>query len=176
MLDDVSSEELTRRLTYAGFVLVGFELLKRMIVGPIKTFYADTTFHGGPFHSYSEDVLVRDSNEFEACLLYLRDFMEAIDSADMCTIQDLRKHRNELAHDLVSRLPTLQTDEYQALWEKVDCTLFKLSNHRTRMEVSADPEFQALGLDSEKIYGEEYFLFDQIVERVKVLNMKRYAA
>jgi hypothetical protein len=121
------------------------------------------------------DVLVRDSNEFEACLLYLRDFMEALDSADMCIIQDLRKHRNELAHDLVSRLPTLQTDEYQALWQKVDCTLFKLSNYRTRREVSADPEFQALGLDSEKIYGEEYFLSDQIVERVKDLNMKRYA-
>jgi hypothetical protein len=128
MLDNVSSEELTRRLTYAGFVLVGFELVKRMIVGPIKTFYANTTFHGMPFHSYNEDVLGRDSNEFEACLLYLRDFMEAIDSADMCTIQDLRKHRNELGHDLVSRLPTLQPDEYHALWEKVDCTLFKLSN------------------------------------------------
>ena len=145
MLDDVSSDELTQRLTYAGFVLTAFELVKRMIVGPIKAFYANTTFEGMPFHSYQEDVRSRHSNEFEACLLYLRDFMEAIDSADMYTIQDLRNHRNQLAHDLVNKLPTLQVDEYQTLWQKVDGTLFKLSNYRTRMEVGADPSFRLLG-------------------------------
>jgi hypothetical protein len=176
MLNDVSSEELTRRLIYAGFVLTSFELVKRMIVGPIKTFYANTTFQGMPFHSYEDDVLARDSNEFQACLLYLRDFMEAIDSADICAIQHLRKHRNELAHDLVSRLPTLQTDDYQALWVKVDAVLFKLSNYRTQMEVGADPEFQALDLNRETIYGEEYFVFKQIVEKVRFLTVNGNAA
>jgi hypothetical protein len=43
-LENLSPEELTRRLTYAGLVLVGFEILKGMIVGPIKAFYANTTF------------------------------------------------------------------------------------------------------------------------------------
>jgi len=38
--------------------------------------------------------------EFQACLLYLRDFMKAIDSKDVLTIQGLRKHRNDLAHGL----------------------------------------------------------------------------
>ncbi len=93
---DLSSEELTRRLTYAGLVLVAFELVKDMIVGPIKAFYTDITFApGSPFKSYDKDVRIRHSNEFEACLLYLRDFMEAIDSDDMATIQELRTHHNE---------------------------------------------------------------------------------
>ena len=171
---DLSSEELTRRLTYAGFVLVAFELVKSMIVGPIKAFYANTTFgQGMPFHSYDEDVLARNSNEFEACLLYLRDFMEAIDSADMGVIQDLRKHRNEFAHDLVSILPKLRIDEYRSLWEKVDHTLFKLSNYRTRIEIGADPEFKAIGIDWKTVSGHEYFMFEQIVERVTLLNVKR---
>lgn len=39
-------------------------------------------------------------NEFEACLLYLRDFMETLDVDDVNTIQALGIHRNELAHDL----------------------------------------------------------------------------
>jgi len=141
-------EALARGLTYAGFVLVGYELMKAMIVGPIKAFYKDTTFRQAmPFKTYDEDVRSRDKNEFEACLLYLRDYMEAIDDADFNTIQELRNHRNELAHDLVRRLPILRVGEHQSLWERVDRTLFKLSNYRTRMEIGADPEFQALGID-----------------------------
>jgi len=88
-----------------------------------------------PFKSYPDDVLARHSNEFEACLLYLRDFMQAIDSHDMDTIQELRKHRNELAHDLVTKLPKLVPDAYELLWQKVDRTLFKLSNYRAYMEI-----------------------------------------
>jgi hypothetical protein len=168
-VQDLSCEELTRRLTYAGLALVGFELVKSMIVDPIKAFYANTTFgHGMPFTSYDEDVRARDSNEFEACLLYLRDVMEAIDASDMTTIQELRRHRNNLSHDLVRRLPTLSIDG--SLWERVDRTLFKLSNYRTRMEIGADPELRAIGIDWETVKGHEYLLFEQIVEKVKLLN------
>ena len=163
-------KELTRRLTYAGFVLVGFELVKSMIVGPIKAYYAHTTFgKGEPFKSYPEDVLARHSNEFEACLLYLRDFMQAIDSDDMDTIQELRKHRNELAHDLVNRLSTLALHPYEPLWQNVDRTLFKLSNYRAYMEIGADPEFVGINWSTAK--GQEYLLFEEIVESVRVLNI-----
>jgi hypothetical protein len=73
-----------------------------------------------PFKSYEEDVLRRHRNEFEACLFYLRDFMEAIDSQDVNTIQALRKHRNDLAHDLVDRLNHLEADEYAPLFNEVN--------------------------------------------------------
>jgi len=36
-----------------------------------------------PFKSYAADVKARHKDEFEACLLYLRDFMQAIDAQDM---------------------------------------------------------------------------------------------
>ena len=174
---DLSTEELTQVLAYAGLVLVGFELVKSMIVDPIKFFYADTTFgEGMPFKTYEEDVLSRQGNEFEACLLYLRDFMEAIDSADVLTIQALRKHRHNLAHNLVKRLPNLQIAEHQALFERVDRTLFKLSNYQTRMNIGADPEFQNLSIDWETVKGHEYLLFEEVVEKVKLLNLKRDGA
>ncbi len=62
-------------------------------MGPIKAFYADMAFgQGMPFKTYQEDVRARHKNEFEACLLYLRDFMEALDVDDVKTIQELRTH------------------------------------------------------------------------------------
>ena len=168
---DLPPEALARGLAYAGFVLVGYELVKDMIVGPIKLFYRDTTFgQGMPFKTYDEDVRARHKNEFEACLPYLRDFMEAVDDADLDAIQELRNHRNDLAHHLVRRLPILRVDEHQSLWERVDRTIFKLSNYRTRMEIGADPEFQGLGIDWEAVTGGEYLLFQKVVESVKLLN------
>ncbi|MFA7238103.1 MAG: hypothetical protein WC058_14665 [Phycisphaeraceae bacterium] len=166
--DSLSSEELTRRLAYAGFVFIGFELLKSMIVGPIKAFYSDTKFHGGPFQSYERDVRGRARDEFEACLLYLRDFMQAITADDVNTIQEMRQHRNELAHNFVAVLPRLQPNRYRPLWHKVDQTLFDLSNYRTRMETGADPAFGDVDWDIVK--GHEYCLFEGIVERVKLLT------
>jgi len=72
---NLTEEELTRSLAYAGFILMAFELVKSLIVNPIKVFYLDTTFGDSmPFKTYKEDVLSRHKNEFEACLLYLRDF------------------------------------------------------------------------------------------------------
>jgi hypothetical protein len=64
--------ELTTILSYAGYVLVAHELVKSMIVRPIKSFYENTTFEDGPFHSYEKDVLTRNKNEFEACLSILK--------------------------------------------------------------------------------------------------------
>jgi hypothetical protein len=38
------------------------------------------------------------------------------------------------------------------------------------MEIGADPEFQALGIDWETVTGGEYLLFQKVVESVKLLN------
>jgi hypothetical protein len=170
-IEDLSTEEIREALAYAGLVLIAFELVKSMIVNPIKTFYADVTFGPGlPFKSYDEDVRARHRNEFEASLLYLRDFMQALTSEDVMAIQALRKHRNDLAHDLVSRLPDLRVHDYRPLLEDVDRTLFRLSNYRARMELSADPELQNRGIDWASAKGHEYRLFEQIVEKVRLLD------
>jgi hypothetical protein len=168
-LEELSAEELTKRLTYAGFVLVSYERVKSMLVEPIKLFYRDVTFEGGPFRSYEEDVRSRHQNEFEACLLYLRDFMQAIDARDMITIQSLRIHRNELAHDLVERLPTLHIEARRSLFEGVDDTLRRLSAYRAYMEVGADPEFR--GIDWNTVKGYEYLLFESILDKIRLLSV-----
>jgi len=146
-------------------------LVKSMIVNPIKVFYSDMTFGDGmPFKSYEEDVLSRHKNQFEACLLYLRDFMEAIDSDDVLTIQGLRKHRNDLAHNLPELLHTIKIENYIPLLEKTDKALFKLSNYRAFMEIGSDPEFQKKEINWGTLKGHEYVLFEEVINKIKILK------
>lgn len=168
---ELTENELTRSLTYAGFVLLAYELVKRLIVMPIKTFYSHTTFGEGlPFRSYEIDVLSRHKNEFEACLLYLRDFMQALDSDDVLAIQGLRKHRNDLAHDLVDRLTDLDLSDYRPLLDNAEKALFKLSNYRIYMEIGSDPEFRDIGINWETVKGPEYLILEEIVKKVRILQ------
>ena len=168
---NLPEEEMTRSLAYAGFILVAFELVKSLIVEPIKVFYSNVTFgEGSPFKSYENDVLIRHKNEFEACLLYLRDFMEAIDSDDLLAMQGLRKHRNDLAHDFVNKLHDLKIESYAPLLEKANKALFKLSNYRTYIEIGSDPKFQNKGIDWETVKGHEYIILEEILNKVKILQ------
>ena len=172
-----NDEELTRLLTYAGFILLAFELIKGLIVKPIKVFYWNTSFSENmPFKSYEEDVMTRHKNEFEACLLYLRDFMEAIDNEDLLTIQELRKHRNEVAHNFPDLIHKLDMNENLKLLEKVDKTLFRLSNYRTYIEIGADPKFKSKGIDWSTIKGHEYLLFEEIIRKARILSESRNEA
>lgn len=169
-VQDIPPEQVTRALTYAGFVMVGYELITGMVVGPIKAFYAHTHFGAGmPFKSYEEDVRPRHKKEFEACLYYLRDFMEAINSADVMTIIEFRNHRNKLAHELHSILPNLDIGNHQSLLDDVDRVIFKLSNYRSYMEIGSDPEFK--GIDWSTASGHEYLLFRAVVDKVKLLAL-----
>ena len=170
-MGNLQSDQLSLTLSYAGFILVAFELAKGMIVNPIKVFYSDMTFgEGMPFKSYKEDVTFRHKNEFEACLLYLRDFMEAIDSEDVITIQALRKHRNDLAHELPDLLNNFNIEDYIPLLEKTDKALFKLSNYRAYMEVGSDPEFQNKGINWDTLKGHEYLLYHEVLNNINELR------
>ncbi|MCR4316872.1 MAG: hypothetical protein NUW37_11055 [Planctomycetes bacterium] len=168
--ENLTEQQLTRTLSYAGFILLSYELVKRLLVSPIKAFYWNTTFGDDSyFKSYEEDVLTRHKTEFEACLLYLRDFMKALNSDDVLTIQGLREHRNKIAHELPDLLE-IDLTQYRGLLEKVDIALFKLSNYRTIMEIGADPEFQDVGIDWNTTYGLEYMMFKEIVSKVKAIQ------
>ncbi len=173
MIGGLRKEELTQVLAYTGLILVAYELVKSLIVRPIKFFYMDMTFsEGSPFKSYEEDVLFRHKNEFEACLLYLRDFMEAIDSDDVLTIQELRKHRNDLAHNIAHKLQTQEIEQDIFLLEKVSKALFKLSNHQMYIDIGADPKFQNKGIDWESAKGPEYVIFEEVLNKIRVFEAK----
>ncbi|MDD5503777.1 MAG: hypothetical protein PHV77_00485 [Candidatus Omnitrophica bacterium] len=170
-ISDLTNGEITQTLAYAGLILVAFELVKSLIVKPIKTFYWHMTFsEGGPFKSYEDDVLIRHKNEFEACLLYLRDFMKIIDSDDVSIIQELREHRNDLAHNIAHKLQTQEIARNLFLLEKASKVLFKLSNHQMYIEIGADPRFKNKGIDWDTAKGPEYVMFEEVRNKIRVFE------
>ena len=93
--------------------------------------------------------------------------MEAIDDRDFTTIQELRKHRNDLAHNLANRLEDLEIENYHTLFEDVRRTLFRLSNYRAYIEIGSDPEFK--GINWETVKGHEYLLYEKIIQEMEKL-------
>ena len=165
----LSPEEVTRRLTYVGLTLLTFELLASMIIKPIKFFYLATSFPPDwPFKSYKDDVESLHKDIFEASLMYLRDKMQSIENSDLETIKELRRHRNELAHELVDRLPELRIEDHVALWERVNQAVFKMSNYHTKIEIGADPDFKWIE-DWNTLKGPEYLFFEAVMDRLKSL-------
>ena len=103
-------------------------------------------------------------------LLYLKDFMKVIDSNDILAVQALRKHRNELAHNLPSLLKSIDIDNCMGLLENTDKVLFKLSNHQAYMDIGADPEFQNKGINWDTLKGAEYVLYESIIQKIGLLK------
>jgi hypothetical protein len=155
--DNLSPSELNRNLVHAGLFLVAFELVRERVVNRVKRLYRGVTFgEGMPFKSYENDVLARDNNVFEASLLYLRDYVEAINSEDLNAIQALREYRNRIAHELPHLLPNMNPAANEALLSRAREALFRLSNFWVYVEIGSDPE---------AIAGEDLMLLDQIIER-----------
>ncbi len=167
---DAKKEEYTNiieKLQFAGLILLSYEILKDLIIKPIKFFYKDVTFSGSsPFVSYEHDVLSRDKYEFMACLLYLKDFMEAINEEDINIIIELMKKRNIVGHELSQIMENFNFKEFYNIALKTKDVLFKISNYRIRMELGADPDFQHL--EWNKVVGDEYILFEKVLNSIKV--------
>ena len=170
-VDDVfAGNSIADALMFAGLVLVAHDLVKSMIVKPIRQFYEGVEFKGdGPFKSYAIDVLSRDPGEYRACLLYLRDFMLVLNEDDLRCVEDLRVHRHRVAHELPELVRDFRAAEFLGLIERVDATLLKLSNHRAYMELGADPV--SLGWDWSRVLGGEYILFKEVLAQVRNMRL-----
>lgn len=170
-LTKVDEVQLTRSLAYAGYVLLAFEMIRSMVVEPIKVFYSNVTFGPGmPFKSYEQDVRVRHKKEFESSLLYLKDFMQAIDRNDYEAILAFRAHRNELAHELPSYLPTLNCKSNATLLDATHIAIFKISNHKAYLDIGSDPAFSGINWSTAK--GHEYLLIEKVLTKSKLLEIK----
>lgn len=170
-IDQIKEDQLTRSLAYAGYILLAFEMVRSLVVKPLKVFYANVVFGPGtPFKSYEEDVRSRHKKEFDACLLYLRDFMEAIDAVDYQAILDLREHRNSLAHELPSHLLSLNFETSQDILNAAHRAIFKISNYQAYIDIGSDPAFK--GIDWSTAKGHEYIFLETVIEKAKLLRIQ----
>ena len=164
-IEDMKPENIRRHLSLAGLILLSFELVKKLVIVRVKKFYANTVFGPGmPFKTYEDDVLSRHRDVFEASLLYLRDHFEAISADEMNAIQELRKYRNRIAHELPQLILDMDAAQNELMLIKARACLFRLSNFWAYIDVGADPDFR--DIDWGTIAGGDLMLLDQIIEQM----------
>ena len=161
----------------AGTAALAQGLLEALVVDSVKSIYERTTFSSSEsaehmtFQSFEADVLWRHNDEFDACLLYLRDFMQVIDKADVQHIQDFRLQYTESAQHLRRNIAGLDFEALKTKTTLIDRAVFKLSNHRLYIEIGADPEFKDIDWKTQK--GNEYLLFEGAIHAVGILEPSR---
>lgn len=110
MLDDADAKRLQEKiqpenvataLVRAGTLLTGYELVKTAIVDEVKGFFVQGSNEDGMLYSpgYQRDVLSLGKNTFEASVKWLIQ-MEALTQNQADSLEVIRTHRNELAHEL----------------------------------------------------------------------------
>ena len=168
--EQFGSAEIGRNLVFAGLFLLAAELIGELVVSRVKGFYAHTTFSSGPFKNYDADVLSRDKDVFKASLLFLRDHLGAITSEQVMDVLSVRAHRNVLAHELSSRVASLDPLESEMLLTRARDVLFTLSNLWTRMEIGPDRGLASVDVDWSRVHGEALALLDRVIEKTHHLR------
>ena len=172
-----SDRQIKHSAVIAGAAALTHTLLEALVVDSVKPFYDRTTFSQTEsadhltFQSFEADVLWRHKNEFDACLLYLRDFMEVIDKGDVQSIQEFEVSQTEAEKCLRNNISALNFESLKDNLIQMDRAIFKLSNHRLYVEIGADPEFK--GIDWETQKGNEYVLFEGAVSAIRLLDPSR---
>jgi len=100
-LGKLSPDQIQKGLIRAGLFLAGWEVLAGEIVDKVKSFYwAGFDETGDLFPDYKEQVLALDpKSTFNASLHWLVE-SRALTAEQVARVQELRKHRNQVAHEL----------------------------------------------------------------------------
>jgi hypothetical protein len=92
---------------------------------------------------YKNEVLSLDKSPLRASLLWLKG-MSAIDDADIELVDDIRKHRNELAHDLPRFIATAHADINISLLGSIYNLVTKIDRWWIReVGIPTNPDFDA---------------------------------
>jgi hypothetical protein len=140
-------EELKTNLARASAFLAAYELLKSSIVNKPRGFFI---LH----HTYKTEVVsLKRKDRFRAsCLWFLK--LGAISEQDLRVIEDIRHHRNEIAHELPKYLMDAEYEVNMQLLESIAYLLGKVDRRWIReIEIPTNPDFD--GKEPENIPDHE---------------------
>jgi hypothetical protein len=160
----LSPEEVRRNLVKASVFITAYELMKDAILRNVSGFFISGFDQSGLTHSpeYERDVLSRDKNKVRASLLWLLD-MKAITPDNLAAFDEMRKHRNEVAHDLPKLLvdPAFSVDLH--LLNELHIMLRRLDRFFGEIEVDTNPDFDGKQVDLDGIKSGTTLLLEYII-------------
>lgn len=99
----LSSQVLKDNLIAISLFLTTFELFKKKVIDMTELFYSDGFDENNEYiinnEEYTEAVTSKNKSKIYAALLWFKE-LNAIDSDDIDKFDSIRKHRNELAHNI----------------------------------------------------------------------------
>lgn len=169
-MDDATIEEfaaklapvaMTGTLARAACVLTAYELLKAQVVPAVREFFALNASLLGGEDMYQREVRSRHRSEYSACVLWLVEF-GAIEKSDAAVLEDLHRHRQEVAHELPRLLVDPSFDVRIELLEAAGHVLHRLGVFWARVGcVEAD------GVEDDDIHSGSSVLYSYVLDLVR---------
>lgn len=157
---------LKNNIITASVHSMAFEMLKSAIEDKIREFFTNGFDEHGPIVSedYKEKVLKLNRSRTYASLNWLKN-MEAIDDNDLETFERIKRHRNELTHELfrfVAQGCSFDVREsfndMVALLRKVEMWWF------VNLEMEIDPESYPPDLDLDQVSPGRVWMLELLIK------------
>jgi hypothetical protein len=133
---------LRQNLIVAGLYLVGYELLRSVVVDRLRGFYSGAGIDGAPDERHRDEVMaLYPKDVFHASCLWFRE-RGAIGTEEMDEIQAIRDHRNALAHELPSFVADADRHLEASRIERIRSLVAKIDLWWVReIEIPTSPDF-----------------------------------
>ncbi len=153
-------------LFLATMFITTFEILKDSVVDRIRDFYSHGWNEDGPIigPDYQREVACRNKSALYASLSWLREH-EAIDDSDLTTFEQLKKIRNQLAHQLFSVVTGQSESDHVAQFPVLVALLRKVEVWWVvNLEIPTNPDFADQDIDEAGIVPGAVMSLQMLIE------------
>lgn len=163
----LNEEVVKSNLLLASLYLAAYEILKHTIMYRVKRVYAiEYTADAEPVvdKGYNEEVLSLHKYPLSASSLWLES-AGAISSEDVEMIDGLRRHRNEIAHELPEFLTDPERDLYLGYYVRMRNLLNQIEVWWImNFEIPANPDFDDVEVEEKEVSPGTVILLDYLTE------------
>jgi hypothetical protein len=149
----LNPESLRGNLIAASIFLTAYELLRTSVIDRIRDFftYEFNEHEGVASEDYKDKILSLDKSPLRASLLWLKK-MTAIDDTDIELVDKIRKHRNELAHNLPKFIATADAEINIDLLGSIYVLLTKIDRWWIKeIHIPTNPDFDGQEVADDEI-------------------------
>jgi len=146
-------ESLRGNLIAISLFIAAFEMFKDRVLEKPKTFFSDGFNQNGQIinKKYKSEVLSKSKSSLYASLLWFKE-MGAIDGTDIETFDNIRKHRNEVTHELLSFISDAKKNLDVEKFQKLVGLLSKIEKWWIiNFELAIDPDIAPDNVDPDGV-------------------------
>lgn len=146
----LNPDSLKSNLIVASLFLTAYESLRASVIDSLKEYFCIGFDQDGLKLSprYQSEVLSRHKSPLRASLLWLQE-MDVVTESDLECVDQIREHRNEIAHDLPRFITESDSDVKVSLIANICELVAKIDKWWIcEVEIPTNPDFTSEQLDS----------------------------